>query len=738
MAAAKKSRARKCKGRHRRANRDTAHMRWLGAGAVAVGLGAAMATGQGVAAADTGSDADASSSASSSDAAGPSSKADAAESDSASSAGSATSDSTTSKPDKPSATVSASTVQSSKADEDSEDSTNSDTDTESPDSAATSPSSPPDEDTDASDAQIDEPTAPESEGSADESETELPAPPLVDTGESSEPDVVDPPSDADPVDTPDVPDVAMPELSDSGSDSATTKAAPSATHTPTSATAATQVVSDTTAGSDVEPDARVALQVAPALSASTQSAPVAMVAAVTAAEPVQTPAFLQGPITVRNVVTDVLTWLGLGQLKANLPVEPAPLPPPIEALWLAVRRFQYTFNNAVPTARPTISGQDAVTGVVTGKLNATDYDDDHLTYTVTEGPADGTVSVDAAGNFTYTPSAELAASGGQDEFTVTIDDRPGNPPHIHGLLDAVGLVPATTATVQVTVTAVNHLPAVTVTRAGEPDPATGAIGYQIAATDPDPRDNPVIAITDTPDHGTLVANGAGSYTYTPDRAYAHAIGAGGPTTDSFTVTADDGRGGLATHTENVVVSFVNAAPTVSATVGDPNVATGAIAGSVSGADIDGDPLSFTATSASAKGTVVFDTATRTYVYTPTEAARIAAAAVGAPAAAKQDIITVTASDGYTETDIDITVAITPPQNTVIATIAVGDSTSRGGGQPRRPPRLRHQRPRHRVGDRHRHQHRHRHHPVGELPTAWRSARTAPAPTSPTASTTPCR
>jgi hypothetical protein len=43
------------------------------------------------------------------------------------------------------------------------------------------------------------------------------------------------------------------------------------------------------------------------------------------------------------------------------------------------------------------------------------------------------VTVAADGSFTYTPYAELAATGGTDSFLVKVSDYPGNPFHIHGL-----------------------------------------------------------------------------------------------------------------------------------------------------------------------------------------------------------------------------------------------------------------------------------------------------------------
>jgi YVTN family beta-propeller protein len=194
-----------------------------------------------------------------------------------------------------------------------------------------------------------------------------------------------------------------------------------------------------------------------ALSYSTQpSAPVPSTFA-TASVMTSVPALIGQPVTLQSIVTDVLTWLGFSGLAANVPVPPLPVPRLIEGLWLAVRRFEYTWNNQRPSAQPTVVGQQPFSGVITGQLNATDYDDDHLTFTVTDNPAHGTVTVDQAGNFVYTPSAAFAQTGGDDAFTVTMDDTIGNPPHVHGLLDVVKLVPPSQSIVHITVSPVEKV-----------------------------------------------------------------------------------------------------------------------------------------------------------------------------------------------------------------------------------------------------------------------------------------
>ncbi|MFN8100691.1 MAG: M4 family metallopeptidase [Mycobacterium sp.] len=150
-------------------------------------------------------------------------------------------------------------------------------------------------------------------------------------------------------------------------------------------------------------------------------------------------------VTVKGIVTDLLTWIGLGPLAKDLPVPDAPVSAMIQSLWLGVRELQHVFNNQRPSADPTTSGQ-RLDGVVTGSLNASDYDDATLTYTVVSGPGHGKVVVDALGNFTYTPDAATAAGGGTDRFTITVDDH-----QVHGLLGLFDLLGPVTKTITLSV-----------------------------------------------------------------------------------------------------------------------------------------------------------------------------------------------------------------------------------------------------------------------------------------------
>src|SRR5690606_10077490 len=78
-----------------------------------------------------------------------------------------------------------------------------------------------------------------------------------------------------------------------------------------------------------------------------------------------------------------------------------------------------TPENDAPTAEapPVTTPEDQP---IDGKVTGTDKDGDDLTYTVTEPPKNGTVTIDPdTGDYTYTPDPDF---NGDDSFTVTVDD----------------------------------------------------------------------------------------------------------------------------------------------------------------------------------------------------------------------------------------------------------------------------------------------------------------------------
>ncbi|ACU62705.1 Ig-like domain-containing protein [Chitinophaga pinensis] len=260
---------------------------------------------------------------------------------------------------------------------------------------------------------------------------------------------------------------------------------------------------------------------------------------------------------------------------------------------------------------------------VNGAVTGSDVDGDPLTYTKATDPAHGTVIVNAGGTYIYTP---VAGYVGGDSFTITIEDGQGG---------------STTVTVNITVTPPPNNPP---TGTGDTKTTIRNTPVDGAVTGSD-ADGDALTFTKATDpaHGTVVVRADGSYTYTPAAGYV-----GG---DSFTVTIDDGHGGTTTVTANITVTPLPNNPPTGTGDTKTTIRDTPVDGAVTGADVDGDALTFTKASDPAHGTVVVRT-DGTYTYTP------AAGYVGG------DSFTIKIDDGKgasTTVTVNITVN-TPPNN----------------------------------------------------------------------------
>lgn len=213
----------------------------------------------------------------------------------------------------------------------------------------------------------------------------------------------------------------------------------------------------------------------------------------------------------------------------------------------------------------------------------------------------------------------------------------------------------------------NRSPQLTV-RVATPDPNTGAVRIRVRGVDADSprlrlRFQQVTGKGSVSLRFTRSTTSTGAFTYTPSTEARHAAAAddAGPslTTDSFRVSFSDGEGGRTRTTVSVPVVPQNAVPTVGPSVGSPNPATGVVTGSIGAADTDGDALGYEVTTIAANGSVGVNP-DGTFIYTPTAAARHAAAAPGATAADTTDTFTVTVTDGYGGTvEAPVAVPIAP-------------------------------------------------------------------------------
>jgi VCBS repeat-containing protein len=317
-------------------------------------------------------------------------------------------------------------------------------------------------------------------------------------------------------------------------------------------------------------------------------------------------------------------------------------------------------DNPPTVGAPTFSAPNPTTGAVTGTVGVTDIDQDVLTYTVTAQPTKGALSLNPNGTFTYTPTATArqAASADNaplsaktDSFSVSVSDGRGG-------------VVATTITVNISPT--NTAPTYTMA-VGTPSSTTGVVTGTVTASDA--NGDAITYTATTPAKGTVVVTSTGAFTYTPTADARHAAAKLGATTadtqDTFTITINDGHGGVVPVSVTVPISPLNSAPTGAAVVGmavDPN--SGVVTGTITATDANNDPLSFSSTTPT-KGTLVFGP-NGGFTYTPTLAARQAAAAPDATTATKTDSVTVTVSDGYGGTT---TVALNLPVTPLVGNVA---------------------------------------------------------------------
>ncbi|WP_237570046.1 Ig-like domain-containing protein [Mycolicibacterium lacusdiani] len=349
----------------------------------------------------------------------------------------------------------------------------------------------------------------------------------------------------------------------------------------------------------------------------------------------------------------VVGLLGLlvGPIAAS-PLSPAAPGPVFELLVAFYRRIDNFLFNATPTANPRQLGQTTPEGIVTGTLGASDANGDPLRYQVITQPTSGTVVVAPDGTYVYTPKPGTAQAGITDAFTVTIDDGAGF--HLFGFLSQRSI----TVTVPVNVSGTNRAPEFgTRPVVTAIDPTTGAVTVTFGVSDPD-GDPLRYSATATDPTATVAVSGT-QVTYVPTDAARHAA-ALHPTTDTITVVVTDRLGASTTATVSVPVLGRNAVPaTTGVTVDTTDPATGRITGSLNVSDADRDTLTFTPTTVTTtKGTFTVD-ATGRFTYQPTDAARHAAAKLGATSAT-YDSADFAVSDGYGGSIlVSVTVGIAP-------------------------------------------------------------------------------
>ncbi|MER9397476.1 Ig-like domain-containing protein [Mesorhizobium sp. M0615] len=271
--------------------------------------------------------------------------------------------------------------------------------------------------------------------------------------------------------------------------------------------------------------------------------------------------------------------------------------------------------------------------VVAVLANDTDEDGDTLTPSVVTEPANGTVTLNPGGSFTYAPKTNFF---GADSFTYRVSD---------------GFAQSNVATVTLTVTPVNDAPVATDDIASVTE--DGSLILAVLGNDSDVDGDALTPVLVTgPANGTLTLNLNGSFTYAPTANFSG--------TDSFTYKASDGTAESNIATVTLTVTPVNDAP-----VAADDLASVAEGGSVAvsvlanDTDVDGDALSPILVTEPTNGTLTLNS-DRSFTYAPK--ANFSGT----------DSFTYKSSDGSAESNI-ATVALTiNAANQNHAPLAIGD------------------------------------------------------------------
>ena len=167
-------------------------------------------------------------------------------------------------------------------------------------------------------------------------------------------------------------------------------------------------------------------------------------------------------------------------------------------------------------------------------IEASDVNNDDLTYSLVSGPASGNFEFSNNGNFTYTPSENF---NGVDSLTVKVND---------------GKEDSNIATISINVTAVNDSPKLLDDSYSVLEDSSMILDVLSNDSDND-GDNLVIVSSSGPSNGTLVINGDNTITYTPNINFTGS--------DSFQYTVSDGSLSQSA-TVSLTVSSVNDAPSM--------------------------------------------------------------------------------------------------------------------------------------------------------------------------------
>lgn len=213
-------------------------------------------------------------------------------------------------------------------------------------------------------------------------------------------------------------------------------------------------------------------------------------------------------------------------------------------------------------------------GVLAGDLTAyvSDIESDTITFITTPKTdvTSGTLVINEAGTFTYTPSLNFF---GVDSFEYEVQDSNGA---------------KTTGTLNLTVNTINDLPTAldTVLNIAEDNVLAGDLTTLVSDVEGDTLTIDTAPVSPT-SNGALSIASDGSFTYTPSLNFFGS--------DSFDYKVTDDKGGESTGTVTLTVTTVNDAPILSDTsLGSiaENVLSGFSIGTINATDVEGDDITY--------------------------------------------------------------------------------------------------------------------------------------------------
>ncbi|MDZ4262981.1 MAG: Ig-like domain-containing protein, partial [Pseudomonadota bacterium] len=228
--------------------------------------------------------------------------------------------------------------------------------------------------------------------------------------------------------------------------------------------------------------------------------------------------------------------------------------------------------------------------------NDTDAELDPLTAILVSGPANGTLTLNADGTFSYLHNGSETTT---DSFTYKVND---------------GTEDGNVVTVNINVTPVNDAPvtvadSITVNEGGTATLLESG-ATSVLANDSDAENSPLSAIlVSGPAHGTLTLNANGTFSYTHNGSET--------TSDSFTYRANDGTSNGNIVTVQIAITPVNDAPVAVNDTANVNEGSSvAVAVRANDSDPEGGSLTVVSISQGANGSVVIDAVTGNPIYTP--------------------------------------------------------------------------------------------------------------------------